>query len=154
MKQIDLSDCIRYIRQHKNPLILAGKECDHIKLSNIKLLEYAADLATKMKCPIAATGNTIKGLEKHQTISIQKAWLGELMASLKGEWMDPILNKRPDLLLYIGYRPEFIDGMISGLEGVGSVHLGPGKSLTAEKCVEADTLYEWEQWLKNFIETI
>jgi CO dehydrogenase/acetyl-CoA synthase epsilon subunit len=111
-------------------------------------------MAKKLDCQVAATGNTIKEMEKHQGIKVKKAWLGELIASLKGEWEDPILPQRPDILIFIGYRPEMIDGMIAGMEQIDTVHLGPGNSLTAGCCVEETGLSQWKRYLEELIEAI
>jgi CO dehydrogenase/acetyl-CoA synthase epsilon subunit len=154
MKKFNASDCGRYIRAHQNPLILAGDGCDHIKLDDKMLADYAADFAVKLNCQVAATGNTINGMIKRQGVKVRKAWLVELITSLKGEWVDPILPERPDLLIFIGYRPEMIDGIIAGLDVIGTVHLGPGKSLTAEHSMEAGTFSEWKNNLDALIGSI
>ena len=154
MEKFNASDCSRYIREHQTPLILAGDGCDHIKLDDKMLADYAADLALKIKCQVAATGNTITGLEKHQGIKVRKAWLGELVTSLKGVWGDPILPEPPDLLILIGYKPEMIDGMIAGLDNIGTVHLGPGKSRTAKQGLDASTFAEWKENLDALIDAI
>lgn len=154
MGNLNGSDCVRFIREHQNPLIVAGEGCNHIKFDHKMLTNYVAEMAQKLDCQVAATGNIIKEIEKHQGIKVKKAWLGELIASLKGEWADPILPQRPDILIFIGYRPDMIDGMIADLKQIDTVHLGPGKSQTAGRCVEDAGLSQWKRYLEEFIGSI
>lgn len=154
MDKFNASDCCRYIQAHQNPLIMAGEGCDHIKLEDRMLADYAAQLALKMNCLVAAGGNTISGLKAHDGVRARKAWLGEMIAAIKGVWGDAVMTERPDLLIFIGYRPEMIDGMIAGLNGIGTVHLGPGKSLTAAHGMDAGVFSEWKEKLDALIREI
>jgi CO dehydrogenase/acetyl-CoA synthase epsilon subunit len=154
MTTFNASKCAQYISSHKNPLIVAGEACDHIKLDKKLLTEYAAKIALKLDCQVAATGNSVLKLKKHDGIKAKKMWLAELIIALKGKWADPILSERPDLLIFIGYRPEVIDGMVAGLKRIHSVHLGPGKSLATNKGVEAVKFSEWGSNLDDLINAI
>lgn len=154
MDNFDASDFGRYIGNYHNPLILAGDVCNHIMLDSKRLTEYAAEIALKLDCQVGATGNAINDLSKYQGIKVRKAWLAELITALKGEWAEPILSERPDILIFIGYRPEMIDGLLAGVESVGSVHLGPGKSLASERSLAATTFSEWKQNLEALLGAI
>jgi hypothetical protein len=65
MARFDARKWAHYLRRHHNPLVVAGDGCDRIVLDGKRLGEYAADVALKLSCPIAATGNTILGLKHH-----------------------------------------------------------------------------------------
>jgi len=154
MATFNASKCAQYINKHKNPLIVAGDICDHIKLDKKMLTEYAAKIALKLDCQVAATGNTVLEIKKHEGIKVKKMWLAELIIGLKGKWADPVLSERPDLLIFIGYRPKTIDGMVAGLKRIHSVHLGPGKSLATNQGVEAVNFSEWGRNLDELVKAI
>ncbi|MFC1823804.1 hypothetical protein ACFL9T_13930 [Thermodesulfobacteriota bacterium] len=143
-----------YIRGHKNPVVVAGGGCDRIRLDGKLLVDYAAEVARKLGCPVAATGNTVLAIKKDETIKTKKMWLAELFRYLQDKWAEPLLDNRPDLLVLIGYRPEAIDGMISGLKRVHTVHLGPGKALSANKSVAALPFSQWKENLDDLIRAL
>ena len=154
MAIFNASKCAEYINKHKNPLIVVGDICDNVKLNGKMLTEYAVNVALKLDCHVAATGNTILTIKKHESIKVKKMWLAELIVALKGKWADPFISERPDLLIFIGYRPEVIDGMVAGLKRIHSVHLGPGKSRATNQGVEAVKFSEWESNLSELIKEI
>ena len=86
--------------------------------------------------------------------ALKKMWLAELIIGLKGKWADPVLSERPDLLIFIGYRPDVIDGMVAGLKRIHSVHLGPGKSRATNQGVEAVNFSEWGSNLDELVKAI
>ena len=143
-----------YIRRHKNPVVVAGDGCDHIRLDGKLLVYYAAEVARKLGCPVAATGNTVLAFKKEEAIKTKKMWLAELFRYLQDKWTEPLLENRPDLLVLIGYRPEAIDGMISGIKRVHTVHLGPGKALSANKSVAALSFSQWKENLDDLIRAL
>jgi CO dehydrogenase/acetyl-CoA synthase epsilon subunit len=151
MAIFDAAKFAQYIRQHQNPLVVVGDGCDRIRLDGKLLVDYATEIALKLGCPVAATGNTVLAVKKDKRIKTKKMWLAELFRYLQEKWAEPLVAQRPDILVLIGYRPETIDGMNSGLKRIHTVHLGPGKALSADKSMEA---LPFSQWKKNLDELI
>jgi CO dehydrogenase/acetyl-CoA synthase epsilon subunit len=151
MARFDGQRWARYLTKHKYPLVVAGDGCDRIVLDGTRLAEYAALVATKLGCPVAATGNTILGLRQTKGIKIKKMWLAELFRYLQDEWAEPLLARRPDLLILIGYHPDLVSGMVAGLKAVHTVHLGPGRVAAADRTMEEGTLAEWKQNLDELV---
>ena len=78
-------------------------------------------------------------------------WLAELFRYLEGDWQEPILQQRPDLLLLIGYRPEMVQGMAAGVQGVSIAHLGPGTLPGSDLTMEAVPIAEWKRRLDELV---
>ncbi len=154
MKKFNAQQWTEYIKQYKNPLIVAGEGCDQIPLNGKVLVEYAVDLAGKLDCPIAATGNVILSVKKQDGIKAKKMWLAELFRYLEEEWEEPFLEERPDLLLFIGYRPDQLKGMAAGAKEIGIANLGPGKLASAQLNMGEIPLAEWKQNLDELIQAL
>jgi CO dehydrogenase/acetyl-CoA synthase epsilon subunit len=152
MQTFDAKAWAQRIREHKNPLVVAGEGCERITLCGKPLVTYAVELAEALSCPIAATGNILLSVrEKAGNVKAKKVWLAELFRFLQEEWEDSILEQRPDLLLLIGYRPEMVQGMAAGLERISIAHLGPGQLSTAQLTLEETSLDEWKRRLDELV---
>ncbi len=152
METFNVLEWVQRIRKHKNPLVVAGEGCGQITLDGEPLVAYAAALAEALSCPVAATGNTLKTLrEQGSKVSAKKMWLAELFRYLEGDWREPILRERPDLLILIGYRPEMVQGVAAGAQGVSIAHLGPGALAEADLTMEAVPLAEWKRRLDELV---
>lgn len=155
MQTFDAKDWAQTIRAHKNPLVVAGEGCETISLEGKPLVSYAAETAEALSCPVAATGNTLLSVqERTANVTSKKMWLAELFRFLEGEWHDSILEDRPDLLLLIGYRPEMVEGMAAGLQGISIAHLGPGTVSGAKLTMEETRLVEWKRRLDELVAAI
>jgi len=152
MQAFDAQDWVRKIREHNNPLVVAGEGCRRIRLDGKPLAAYAIDLAEALACPLAATGNVVLNVrEQASTVKTKKMWLAELFRYLEEDWGDALLEERPDLLLLIGYRPEMVAGLVAGLREVSVAHLGPGELATAQLTMEQVSLAEWKRRLDELI---
>jgi len=152
MQTFDARDWAQQIRQHKNPLVVAGEGCEQIRLDGKPLVAYAVELACALSCPVAATGNILLAVqEQEKTVKTKKMWLAELFRYLEEDWEDPLLEKRPDLLLLIGYRPEMVRGMAADLQEVSIAHLGPGALTSARLTMEETPLVEWKRRLDELV---
>ncbi len=138
-----------YIKKHKQPILVTGDGCDNIELGGKLLIEYAAQIAEKMKCPVAATGNTVLALQKKDGLKVKKMWLAEMFRYLEDDWADSISERRPDLLVFIGYHPSLLEGMVSNAHRIHTVFLGPGKLSTANRSTEEVTLNDWKSNLED-----
>ena len=154
MARFDAQKWAKYMKKHTNPLVVAGDGCDRILLDGTRLAEYAAHVAAKLACPVAATGNTFLGFKHHEGIQVKKIWLAELFRYLQDDWAEPLLARRPDLLVLIGYRPEMVNGMVTSLKGIHTVHLGPGNLSAADRTMGEGTLDEWKQNLDELIRSL
>ena len=152
MQAFDAQAWARKIREHKNPLIVAGEGCEQIRLDGKPLVAYAVELAGALACPLAATGNILLAVrEQDKNVKTKKMWLAELFRYLEEGWEDPLLERRPDLLLLIGYRPEMVQGMAAGLREVSIAHLGPGALATAQLTMEETPLVDWKRRLDELV---
>jgi CO dehydrogenase/acetyl-CoA synthase epsilon subunit len=154
MKRFDARKWASYVRKHNNPLVVAGDGCDRIVLEGTRLGAYAARVAAHLGCPVAATGNTILELRRYDGVRVKKMWLAELFRFLQDGSLEPFLDRPPDLLVLIGYRPEGIHGLVASLRNIHTVHLGPGSLGVADKTMEETTLGEWKRKLDDFVEAL
>jgi CO dehydrogenase/acetyl-CoA synthase epsilon subunit len=140
------------IRQYKTPLVVAGQGCSEIRLNGKPLSDFAVDVAEKLGCPVAATGNAILSMgEAGSKVEVKKMWLAELFRYLEDDWQEPLTAEKPDLLLTIGFHPELLEGMAAGMEKVDMIHLGPGAVTDASLNMEAVPLGEWAENLGELI---
>jgi len=152
MAKFDAEKWAKRIRKHKNPLVVAGEGCRQIPLNGKSLIDYVDELAKKLDCPVAATGNTILAMEEQGSqVKAKKIWVAELFRYLEDKWEEPLLEKRPDLLVMIGYHPDVIRGMVAGASKIKIAHLGPGALPEATLSMGEITLGEWKQNLDALI---
>lgn len=155
MDRFDAREWATFIRRHRNPLVCAGQGCLEIDLGAKKLLAYVQDVASKLGCPIAATGNVQASLDgAGKTVRSKKMWLSELFCYLQGNWQEPLLENRPDLVVLAGYSPWMVRGMVEGVRGVSFVHLGPGKLEGADRTVGEEPMKEWKEALDRLVEAL
>ncbi len=154
MAKFDVQQWTEFIKKHKNPLLVAGDGCDRIELDGKKLSEFAASIAAKLGCPVAATGNTILSLKNESGINVKKMWLAELFRYLEGKWSEPLVEERPDLLLLIGYHPDLLEGMVGNARRIKTLHLGPGKLNAANRSMNEVTLKEWKANLEELVNAL
>ena len=153
MAKFNAQKCVDYIKKHKQPILVTGDGCDTIELDGKKLAEYAVQIAEKVKCPVAATGNTVLTLNK-DGLNVKKMWLAELFRYLEDKWEDSISENRPDLLILIGYKPNILEGMVSNAHRIHTVFLGPGKLSTANRSTDEVTLKNWKQNLDDLVNAL
>ncbi len=151
MTKFNAQETAAYIKDHKQPVLVAGDGCDNIELGGKKLIEYAALIAEKLNCPVAATGNTILYLRKKGGLKAKKMWLAELFRYLDDDWPGSLVDERPDLLVMIGYHPNRINGMVKSARNIHTVFLGPGNATSAEISTEEVPLKDWQSDLDGFI---
>lgn len=119
------SEMASFIKSKKNVLLMAGDLCDKIDFGGKLLSDYAADIANKAKLPVAATGNTVKGLKAKGVTSAAHKYAAEIVDFTKeSEWRDPIMAERPDLLVFIGYSSVAAAGLAAAACNVETAVLG------------------------------
>jgi CO dehydrogenase/acetyl-CoA synthase epsilon subunit len=127
----DPSWLAQHIRSGKRVLIMAGALCDKLDVDGKSLLDYVADISKKTNAPIAATGNTVTGL-RQRGIDVKKAWAIEMANFAHRDWHHPIMEKKPQIMVLVGYSPLLASNLVSVVKGVETVVLG-------DKYVEAAT---------------
>jgi CO dehydrogenase/acetyl-CoA synthase epsilon subunit len=127
----DPSWLAQHIRSGKRVLIMAGALCDKLDVDGKSLLDYVADISKKTKAPIAATGNTVTGL-RQRGIDVKKAWAIEMVNFAHRDWHHPIMEKKPQIMVLVGYSPLLASNLVSVVKDVETVVLG-------DKYVEAAT---------------
>jgi CO dehydrogenase/acetyl-CoA synthase epsilon subunit len=127
----DPSWLAQHLRGGKRVLIMAGALCDKLDVDGKSLLDYAAEISKKTNAPIAATGNTVTGL-RQRGIDVKKAWAIELANFAHRDWHHPIMEKKPQIMVLVGYSPLLASNLVSVVKGVETVVL-------ADKYVEAAT---------------
>jgi CO dehydrogenase/acetyl-CoA synthase epsilon subunit len=127
----DPSWLAQHLRGGKRVLIMAGALCDKLDVDGKNLLDYVADISKKTNAPIAATGNTVTGL-RQRGIDVKKAWAIEMANFAHRDWHHPIMEKKPQIMVLVGYSPLLASNLVSVVKGVETVVLG-------DKYVEAAT---------------
>jgi CO dehydrogenase/acetyl-CoA synthase epsilon subunit len=107
----------------KRLLILAGGLCDQIEMDNGSLVDYVVEIAKRTKAPVAPTGNTVNAL-KEKGVDVKKAWAIEMVNFTRYDWQHPIMEKRPQVMLLIGYSPVLAANLASAVQGVETIALG------------------------------
>jgi CO dehydrogenase/acetyl-CoA synthase epsilon subunit len=127
----DPSWLAQHLRSGKRVLIMAGALCDKLDVDGKSLLDYVAEMSKKTSAPIAATGNTVTGL-RQRGIDVKKAWAIEMANFAHRDWHHPIMEKKPQIMVLVGYSPLLASNLVSVVKGVETVVLG-------DKYVEAAT---------------
>jgi CO dehydrogenase/acetyl-CoA synthase epsilon subunit len=127
----DPSWLAQHLRSGKRVLIMAGALCDKLDVDGKNLLDYVADISKKTNAPIAATGNTVIGL-RQRGVDVKKAWAIEMANFAHRDWHHPIMEKKPQIMVLVGYSPLLASNLVSVVKGVETVVLG-------DKYVEAAT---------------
>ena len=144
----------QYLRGGKRVLIMAGALCDQIELEGKSLLDYAAEISKKMKAPIAATGNTVNGL-RQRGIDTSKAWAIEMVNFTHYEWQHPIIDGKPDAMVFIGYSPTLASNLASAVKDVETVVLGNTYVDEATYSLPGTTSYkDWQKELSDFVQAL
>jgi CO dehydrogenase/acetyl-CoA synthase epsilon subunit len=107
----------------KRLLILAGGLCDQIEMDGKSLVDYVVEIANKTDAPIAPTGNTVNAL-KEKGVEAKKAWAIEMANFTRYDWQHPIAEKKPEVMVLIGYSPMLAANLASAMKDVETVALG------------------------------
>jgi CO dehydrogenase/acetyl-CoA synthase epsilon subunit len=102
---------------------MAGALCDKLDVDGKSLLDYVAEISKKTDAPIAATGNTVTGL-RQRGINVNKAWAIEMANFAHRDWHHPIMEKKPQIMVLVGYSPLLAGNLVSVVKGVETVVLG------------------------------
>jgi CO dehydrogenase/acetyl-CoA synthase epsilon subunit len=102
---------------------MAGALCDELDVDGKSLLDYVAEMSKKTNAPIAATGNTVTGL-RQRGIDVKKAWAIEMANFAHRDWHHPIMEKKPQIMVLVGYSPLLAGNLVSVVKGVETVVLG------------------------------
>ena len=127
----DPSWLAQHLRSGKMVLIMAGALCDKLDVDGKSLLDYVAEISKKTDAPIAATGNTVTGL-RQRGIDVKKAWAIEMANFAHRDWHHPIMEKKPQIMVLVGYSPLLAGNLVSVVKGVETVVL-------ADRYVDAAT---------------
>ncbi len=119
----DPSWLAQHLRSGKRVLIMAGALCDKLDVDGKSLLDYVAEISKKTNAPIAATGNTVTGL-RQRGIDVKKAWAIEMANFAHRDWRHPIMEKKPQVMVLVGYSPLLASNLVSVVKGVETVVLG------------------------------
>ena len=143
-----------YVREKKNVLILAGYQCDEMELGSRKLVDYASELAQQLDAPVAATGNCVVAL-RDRGVRAKKEVALEILELLRYEtWRGPIMDKRPDLLIFIGYPKGVAQGLVSATRSVETVALCTAAIDGATCCLPDASLKDYQQSLDQLVQDL
>ena len=143
-----------YMRGKENVLILAGYQCDEMELGGRKLGDYAAELAVKLDAPVAATGNSVVALRDKGARARKQVALEVLELLRYEKWRGPIADKRPDLLVFIGYPRGMAQGLVSAARDVETVVLGTAAIEGATRCLPDASLKNYQKSLDQLIQSL
>jgi CO dehydrogenase/acetyl-CoA synthase epsilon subunit len=150
----DASWLAQYLRSKEKVLILAGALCDQVEFEGKSLLDYVVEIAKKTKAPVAATGNTVTGL-RARGIDIGKAWAAEVVNFMRYEWQYPLIDGKPEVLVFMGYSPTLTANLASAVEDAESVALGSTYVEAATYSLPDVTSFrEWQEELIALIQAL
>ena len=150
----DASWLAQYLRSKKKVLILAGALCDQVEFEGKSLLDYVVEIAKKTKAPVAATGNTVTGL-RARGIDTGKAWAAEVVNFMRYEWQYPLINGKPEVLVFMGYSPILTANLASAVEDAESMALGSTYVEAATYSLPDVTSFrEWQKELIALIQAL
>lgn len=149
------SELATQLKEAKSVLIMAGALCDEISFNGKSLLDYVADISTKIGSPIAATGTTILGLKKRGVARIKKMWAAEVANYMRYPWKDSVSESKPGLIVLIGYNPSIAQKLISTVKDVNTMFLGNVYLEEATYSLpDASSLQKWQKNLEQLIQAL
>ena len=147
----DPSWLAQHLRSGKRVLIMAGALCDKLDVDGKSLLDYVAEISKKTDAPIAATGNTVTGL-RQRGINVKKAWAIEMANFAHRDWHHPIMEKKPQIMVLVGYSPLLASNLVSVVKGVETVVLGDRYVEAATYSLpDKDSYKAWRKELDDLI---
>lgn len=139
----------------KKVLLMAGQLCNDIDFGSKTLGDYAVEISNKIDAPIAATGNTPKVLREKGAKSVKKMWAAEIPNFIRWDWEDDVIDKKPDVLLLIGYGPPVAEGLTSSVVDSDTIVLGNTYVKGATYSLsESKSLGEWQRSLEEFVKSL
>jgi CO dehydrogenase/acetyl-CoA synthase epsilon subunit len=148
----ELATCLK---SKKKALLLTGALCDELKFDGKSLLDYAAEIAKKLKLPVAATANTCKGLKERGVEGVAKKYAAEVVDFIRWpDWKDPISPQKPELLILLGYNPTVARGLASGVKGAETAVLGNVYIKEANYSLGDASLKQYQQNLEQLIKAL
>ena len=140
------------LSKRKNILLLTGSLCDEVDFDGKKLSDYAAEISIKLNVPVAATANTPLGLKARGVKSVKKMWAAELINYMRLPWQEPIMEQKPEVLVFIGYPPAVASSLTSAVTEADTVVLGNTYVKEATYSLpESSSLRQWQQSLEQFL---
>jgi len=149
------SELASYLKSKKNILLLTGSLCDEVDFDGKKLLDYAAEIAIKLNAPVGATANTPIGLKAKGVKSVRKMWAAEVPNFMRYPWEEPIPEKKPEVLVFIGYPPAAAHRLASAVKEAETVVLGNTYVEAATySLADSPSLRRWQQSLERLIKAL
>jgi len=150
----DPSWLAQYLSSGKKVLLLAGALCDQIELEDKSLLDYVAEIHKKTKAPVAATGNTVNGL-RERGVDTNKAWAAEIVNFMRYDWQNPIIDGKPEVVVFIGYSPILATSLVSAVQDAETVVLGNTYIEEATYSLPDTTSFkEWQEELTELVQAL
>jgi len=150
----DPSWLAQYLSSSKKVLLLAGALCDQIELEDKSLLDYVAEIHKKTNAPVAATGNTVTGL-RERGLDTKKAWAAEMVNFMRYDWQNPIIEGKPEVMVFIGYSPILATSLVSAVQDAETVVLGNTYIEEATYSLPDTTSFkEWQEELTELVQAL
>jgi CO dehydrogenase/acetyl-CoA synthase epsilon subunit len=150
----DASWLAQYLRSKRKVLILAGALCDQVEFEGKSLLDYVVEVSKKIKAPVATTGNTVTGL-RARGIDTGKAWAAEVVNFMRYEWHYPIIDGKPEVLVFMGYSPILTANLASAVSDAESVSLGSTYVEAATYSLpDVNSFKEWQKELTALVQAL
>lgn len=150
----DPSWLAQYLSSGKKVLLMAGALCDQIELEDKSLLDYVAEIHKKTKAPVAATGNTVNGL-RERGVDTNKAWAAEMVNFMRYDWQNPIIDGKPEVMVFIGYSPTLASNLVSAVQEAETVVLGNTYIEEATYSLpDTSSFKEWQEELTELVQAL
>ena len=145
----------KLLSSRKNILLVTGSLCDEVDFNGKKLSDYAAEISTKLNVPVAATANTPLGLKAKGVKSLKKMWAAEVINYMRHPWQDPIMEQKPEVLVFVGYPPAVASRLAAAVREGETVVLGNTYVAEATYSLpQSSSLHQWQQSLEQLIQSL
>ena len=154
MKMETPLELAQWLKEDRGGLLMAGEMCNEIEFNGKSLLDLAADIAIGLDLPVAATGNTIKGLRERGIDRVGRIMAAEVVDFMRSGWGDPVTAERPSTLVLLGYSPGVARRLVSTVTDARTAVLGPAYVEEATYSLPDLSVKAWGQYLDELAQAV
>ena len=154
MKMETPRELAQWLKEDRGGLLMAGEMCNEIEFNGKSLLDLAADIAIGLDLPVAATGNTIRGLRERGIDRVGRIMAAEVVDFMRSGWGDPVTAERPSTLVLLGYSPGVARRLVSTVTDARTAVLGPAYVEEATCSLPDFSVKAWGQYLDELAQAV
>jgi CO dehydrogenase/acetyl-CoA synthase epsilon subunit len=90
---------------------------------------------------------------RERGVDTSKAWVAEIINYMQfDEWHDSLIDKKPEILIFIGYGPMLTQKLVCAVKDVETVALGNLYIKEATYSLPDASLSKWQQGLAELMQ--